>query len=413
MRVLVVATAFPYPPEDGNRLRTWNLLKEMSRRHCLSLAAFAEPFIPEEAIDAVQEFVQDLLLLPRPTRAVRLWNTALSLGSGRPYSLRIYWSRALESRLREWDRAGSFDLVHFHHPHTGQHAAALLKTPAVLDTHNVHSMIWGRMAETVSNPLLRRFCRHQRQLMRLHEPQVWELAQAVVAVSEEDAERIRTRLPRARVHVVPNGVDCEHFQPVGTAGTAPAVAFTGSMSYQANVDGVLHFVNSVWPRVQQELPQAMLYLVGGHPPRAVQRLAGPKVVVTGRVPDTRPYLARAGVAIVPLRVGGGTRLKILEALAMGKPVVSTTVGAEGIPIKEAGGIVTADTAEAFAEAVCDLLRDEARGRRMGELGRGYAVQHYDWALVAQQMEAAYQDAVKSLCAEIDRNGSGLSPRATT
>ncbi len=393
MNVLVVTSTVPYPPEDGGKLRAWHLLREMSERHSITLATYAAGEPDPGALKAMREHVEDVVLLPRPSAAARARNAALSAIGSQPYTFRNYWSSVLAEKLREWDRAQHFDLIHFHHPQTGQHARILTNTPCVLDTHNVHWMIWERIADTIANPAARWFCRRQTRLMQASEPRTWEMATAVIAVSEQDAEKMRATVPTADVHVVPNGVDCEHFHPAPEAETDPTLVFTGSMSYQANVDGVLFFTDRIWPSVLSRCPRAKLVLVGGDPPEAVRRLAGGSITVTGRVDDVAPYLQSASLSIVPLRVGGGTRLKILEALAAGKPLVSTRVGAEGIPAEKAGGVVLADEPDAFARAVCDLLDDPGRRREMGGQGRQFVLAHHHWPIVGEELEAVYARAV--------------------
>src|SRR5207247_6537861 len=215
-----------------------------------------------------------------------------------------------------------------------------------------------------------------------------------VAVSEEDAALLAARAPAARVRAIPTGVDLSYFAPGTSREDDTSLVFMGSMDWLPNEDAVLHFLEAILPRVRREVPDVTFTVVGRNPgPRLRAAAARDGIALTGRVEDIRPHVLRAAVFVVPLRVGGGTRLKIFEALAMGKAVVSTTVGAEGLPLVPGLHFVQADDPAQFADSVVALLRDSGRRRALGSAGRRLMEERYSWSQVAQEFEARCEEVV--------------------
>jgi glycosyltransferase involved in cell wall biosynthesis len=262
----------------------------------------------------------------------------------------------------------------------------------VIFTHNVESEIWRRYAETKRGRLRRALYRTQYRRMLRFEQRTLARFDGVLAVSGADRDTLERLYPeslRARPWVVPTGVDTEYFAPAAGAERPSHLVFTGSMDWLPNEDAMLFFYREVLPRIRAEVPDVSLSIVGRAPTRAVARLADdPRIEVTGRVADVRPHVRDAAVYVVPLRIGGGTRLKIFEAMSMGKAVVSTTVGAEGLDVRDGEHVVLADGAEAFARRVVDLLKDVARRRRIEAAARALVLSQYDWARVAADLERA-------------------------
>ncbi|HVF90698.1 MAG TPA: glycosyltransferase, partial [Blastocatellia bacterium] len=219
---------------------------------------------------------------------------------------------------------------------------------------------------------------------------------AVVAVSEADRDLMRDEFGLREVYDVPTGVDTEFFHPLGSAVNPRELVFTGSMDWLPNEDGMLYFVEKILPIVRQSIPDVELTIVGRNPTRqlALMAEADSRIKVTGRVDDVRPYVDRAAASIVPLRIGGGTRLKIYEAMAMARPVISTTVGAEGLPLKDGEEIFIADAPEEFAERVVRVLSDEALGARMGERGRAVVCSRFGWDRAAEKFVEVCEGVVR-------------------
>jgi glycosyltransferase involved in cell wall biosynthesis len=234
----------------------------------------------------------------------------------------------------------------------------------------------------------------QWQRLRRYEAQVCRAADQVLAVSDVDAAMLQELVPGLDVTVVPNGVDTLTYRPEFT-GLEPrmpekALVFTGTMDFRPNVDAVLWFARQVLPRVRTEMPGVRFFVVGQRPHRRLDSLqSDPAITLTGWVRDPRPYIAQAAVYVAPLRIGGGTRLKLLEAMAMGKPVVATSLGAEGYPVTDGRELLLADTPEDFATTVLGLLRAPERRAQLGQAGRRFVEQQYDWRAIVPRLEAVY------------------------
>jgi glycosyltransferase involved in cell wall biosynthesis len=238
------------------------------------------------------------------------------------------------------------------------------------------------------------FLDHEWRKLRRYEAQVCARAVLTAAVSDADRSLLAADAPGARVRTIPTGVDTAYFAPDGMHETPNEIVFTGSMDWYPNEDAVLHFADAILPRIRREVPDASFTVVGRNPTRRLQAtLVGKNVRVTGTVDDVRPYIAGAAVFAVPLRIGGGTRLKIFEALAMGKAVLSSTIGAEGLPLVPGEHFVRADEPEEFAGAVVSLLRDSDRRRRLGAAGRQLVEERYSWQEVARRFADLCAEAV--------------------
>jgi polysaccharide biosynthesis protein PslH len=224
-----------------------------------------------------------------------------------------------------------------------------------------------------------------------------QLADYVLAVSENDRASFAQYADPRRISVIPTGVDTEYFQPPAPSGSGleqpDTMAFTGSMDWMPNEDGVAYFVEKILPLIRRQIPEAAFWAVGRRPPRRIQALASNGIVVTGTVEDIRPYLAKAALCVVPLRSGSGTRIKIFEAMAMGKAVVSTSMGAEGLPVQHGKNIILADDPADFARQVVDLLRDPPRRQQLGQAARQLVVESYGWPAVAAYFDGIMQAAL--------------------
>jgi glycosyltransferase involved in cell wall biosynthesis len=271
-----------------------------------------------------------------------------------------------------------------------------LPCPSVLFTHNVEAEIWRRHVETAANPIARTALTQQWQRMLRFEADALQRFDLVLGVSDADArtfERLYPGALRTPVHVVQTGVDTAYFTPAEEASRRTHMVFTGSMDWLPNEDGMTYFCRDILPRIRQAEPDATLSIVGRAPTPAVKKLAEiAGVEVTGRVDDVRPYIAKSAVYVVPLRIGGGTRLKIFEAMSMAKAVVSTTVGAEGLPVTSGRDVDIADEPARFAHAVVHLMRDVESRRAMEAAARRLVVERYDWSAVAVDFETALSRA---------------------
>jgi glycosyltransferase involved in cell wall biosynthesis len=261
--------------------------------------------------------------------------------------------------------------------------------PKILFTHNVEAAIYRRHYETARNPMWKlAACREYRRTART-EHRYLEQADHVLTVSDTDRESFSRHIDSDKITTIPTGVDVEYFQPASEGCHPNTLVFTGSMDWLPNEDAMLYFANHILPRIRSHVPDVSVLIVGRRPSLKLQALAASdrKIHVTGAVEDVRPYIRQGSVFIVPLRIGGGTRLKIFEAMAMARPVVSTSIGAEGLPVKDGTNILIADSSEEFARAVARLLRDSLERSRLGTAARQLVEQAYSWTAVVTRFES--------------------------
>lgn len=396
MKLLWLNAGLLLPLDKGGKLRTWHLMRHLAKRHDVTYLSFEEPGQRDEDGAGMREVCSRLETIPRADVAKR--TLAFYAGAARhvmdplPYAVGKYRSARYAETVRRLLREEAFDAVVADFLPPVVNLPADLAIPSVLFTHNVEAEIWRRHAGNASNPLSRALMAQQWKRMLRFERQALSRFDLVLAVSEADRRTFDRLYPgalRRPVHVVQTGVDTAYFTPARGRERRNHLVFTGSMDWLPNEDGMLYFVREILPRIRQVEPDVTLSIVGRAPTPAVARLAElPGIEVTGRVDDVRPHVAAGEVYVVPLRIGGGTRLKIFEAMSMARAVVSTTVGAEGLPVTAGRDIVIADEPARFAQAVVHLLRNAADRQRIAEDARRLVVARYDWAAVANDFETA-------------------------
>jgi len=396
MRLLWLKSDLLLPLDKGGKLRTWNLMRHLARRHEITYLAFAEPNHTQGVIDAMHQVAARVETIPRVDPPKGSWrfyqDAALHLADPLPYAVGKYRSRAYRQRVDALLARDAFDLLVCDFLVPAVNLPWRLPCPAVIFTHNVESEIWRRHADTEASVLKRLLYRTQHRRMLRFERRTLERFDGVLAVSDADRDTFEHLYPgslRKPAHVVPTGVDTEFFAPTPSAAASRRLVFTGSMDWLPNEDAMVFFVREVLSLIRAEEPDVTLSIVGRAPTPAVRKLARePGVHVTGAVDDVRPYVDEAAVYVVPLRIGGGTRLKIFEAMAMGKAVVSTTVGAEGLPVVDGTHMMLADDPRSFARETVALIRDLDRRRQLERAARALVVSKYDWSAVAGELEQA-------------------------
>lgn len=409
--ILILTPQLPYPPRQGTALRNWGILQGLAAHHEISLLSFASPdqaLEPDPHLTAVVERIE---VVPQPARGSidRLRDL---LFTGRPDLTQRLISAEFDRRLRSWLAAYAFEWIIIEGLEMAPYRAPLVTRSAatdssinevdrvarpgiVFDDHNCEYLLQKRAARSDAGAGLRpgRWLRSlyssvQWRRLRDTEAQVCRDADVVVAVSKADAAALRAIVPEVDPLVIPNGIDVDAYANFEESAdlVQPAFVFTGTMDFRPNVDGVLWFVREVWPRVREALPEAHFYVVGRHPHPRLASLSGiPGVVVTGGVPDTRPYINAAQVYVVPLLVGGGTRLKLLESTAMGKPIVATPLAAEGFDDPDRA-MVLADGPDDFARACVTLAQSTEARDLWSARARTYAAD-YDWELLLPRLLA--------------------------
>ena len=405
MRILWLNAGLLLPLDKGGKLRTWHVMRHLAARHEISFVSFADPAATDADRDGMREVAAHVVTIPRtdPAKGTAgfYMDAARYLVDSVPYAVAKYRSAAYRAAVAELLSTRRFDAVVCDFLVPVVNLPDELPCPSILFTHNVEAEIWRRHAETASNPAAKFLLSQQWRRMSRFEQAALARFDLVLAVSEADGQMFDRLYPDALktpAHVVQTGVDTTYFAPAAAAEgqtEKPAhLVFTGSMDWLPNEDGMLYFVREILPRIRQIEPETTLSIIGRAPTPAVKRLAeAAGIEVTGRVDDVRPHIAKGSVYIVPLRIGGGTRLKIFEAMAMGKAVVSTTVGAEGLPVTTGQNVVIADEPARFAQAVVHLIRDVESRRRIEAEARRLVVERYDWSAVAGDFE----DALERTC----------------
>jgi glycosyltransferase involved in cell wall biosynthesis len=407
MRILWVKADKLLPVQNGGNIRTYHVLRHLSARHEL---AFFSYYGGAPDLDYERELQRQL---PGAV-AVSTGKRELS-GAGRaldylghlrdqpPYAVSRFAHREVQKQIQAWFREQRFDVAVCDFLDAAVNFPGNLTIPSVLFQHNVESEIWRRHAATAGNPAKKLMYDVEFRKMLRYEHAAVRKFQHVIAVSENDRRIMMRWVDGDRVSVIPTGVDLAQYRPdVSKSGISecspsePLITFVGAMDWEPNVDGVEYFCSQVWPSIKAEMPQARLRIVGRNPDRRVQKWASSdaSVEVTGRVPSVVEYLQHSAVVIVPLRIGGGTRLKIYEAMATAKAVVSTTVGAEGLDVHHGRDIILADDPGSFAQAVIMLLRDPELRRRY-EKAAAETAARYDWPSIGERFSEILQSVAET------------------
>jgi glycosyltransferase involved in cell wall biosynthesis len=395
--VVIVDEELPYPPTSGKRIRTVNLILRLARRHRITYLCHRNADADEARRAAV--FFRDHGIEPvcvdravPPKAGLGFYaRLAANLLSPLPYSVASHNSRALDRAIRAHAAAHAVDVWQCEWTPYAHALRVLDGGRKVVSAHNVESLVWQRYHETAPNGPKRWYIYHQWRKFERYERWAFAGAARSVAVSAPDAALIRTRFGGERVDVVDNGVDTSYFRPADVARDPRQILFLGSLDWRPNQDAVGLLLGQVFPKVRATEPSARLCLVGRNPPAWLRRQAArPGVELHANVDDVRPFLARSGVLAVPLRVGGGSRLKILEALACELPVVSTTVGAEGLELEPGRHLTIVPGIEHMADALVACLRDPAAAQALAQCGRQRVCQRYDWDMLADKLEQVWR-----------------------
>ncbi len=380
MKLLIVCLDLPYPTWGGG-LRNYYLMKMLARKHAVSLLVLAEKaqLALQRGTYPFEDFVQNMKVVPYPTQVSKRLSQAIHIVSGKSHSITTHTVAEMQAALNALLAYDSYDCVIFEDVVVAGYQVPN-NVKVIIDEHNIEYEICQRTYQRETAGLRKWYNWIEYRLLRSHELELCRRASAVLVTSERERIILKSMLPSSVIEAVPNGVDIETFQEVDPEREVPGrIIFTGVMAYHANVDAVIFFAQQCWPLIQAQIPGATWQIVGANPPPKVQRLArSPGITVTGSVPDVRPYLAQASVAIAPLLVGSGTRLKILEALAMRKAVVSTDIGCEGLAVESGKHLVIANQPESFAQAVVDLLKHPEMRIQLGAAGRLLVEAEYDW-----------------------------------
>jgi glycosyltransferase involved in cell wall biosynthesis len=367
------------------------MLKELKRDHHVTYLTLDDGLAGATAREQAHEYCHELVCIPHQPREKFskgfYAELLLNLASPLPYAIKKYESAEMRQQIVERSSNQTVDIVICDFLAPAINVPRKLPCPSILFQHNVEAMIWKRHFEVQDNALKKTYLRGQWRKMERFEKETCRRFDAVIAVSAEDRDQMREEYGVNAVFEVPTGVDTEFFTPSGKESIDPHnVVFTGSMDWLPNEDAIRYYTDQILPIVRRSIPNATLTVVGRNPYPGLLELSrqDPSIVVTGRVEDVRPYMERAAAYVVPLRIGGGTRLKIFEAMAMEKPIVSTTIGAEGLPVTDGRELRIADTPETFAASVVDLLTNREAARKLGQEAARVVREKFGWNGVAKR-----------------------------
>jgi polysaccharide biosynthesis protein PslH len=387
VKILWVKPGKLLPLDTGGKLRTYNILRHIAASLDVTYLSYYGGPRDRQYEQEIPKHVPGAVTLPTEDEdalgGVRYVDYLLHLPEAIPYSISRFTSSYVRQILTDWIAQGRYDVAICDFLASALNFPRNLALPTVLFQHNVETLLWQRRSQFEEKWLDRWSAKIEYLKMARFEPSQIKRFHHIFAVSPEDSTVMAGMVDPTRISVIPTGVDLStyHYDPELRVKT-PLVVFTGSMDWAPNIDGVTYFCREVWPRVMAQVPSARFRIVGRKPHPRVRELAGNSIEVTGTVPDIADHLRQAAVVVVPLRMGGGTRIKIYEAMAMGKVVVSTRVGAEGLDVHHAEDIFLADEPKQFADYVITLLRDETT-RRQYESAAAATAQRHDWSAVTQ------------------------------
>jgi polysaccharide biosynthesis protein PslH len=383
------------------------LMTQLSRHHDLTATMLVDDdeFNADECLRAMQTYCREVILVPNPWGRGGLTKRLLqlrSLASTRSFERLRVTLPALQQTLDRVLRAKRFDVVNLEFPYLGHYdlrraPPGQKPPPVIVDSHDIEYDLARQFASASGNLVRRLYAGANWRKLRREELRTYCDASGVYLCSAADEQRLLDQVPGVRTAVIPNAADVEYYKPRPTdpPPDGRTVVYFGLLSTVPNIDGVTHFAQSIWPRIAAAHSQARWKIIGGRAPPSLLALAGSRVELTGFVSDLRPHLAAAAVVVVPLRLGGGTRLKIVEAMAMGKAIVSTTLGVEGIEAIPGRDLVVADEPAAFADAVNGLLATPSLAARIGQSARQLAVERYSWSGAARALEGFYHQILEN------------------
>jgi glycosyltransferase involved in cell wall biosynthesis len=409
MRVLWLSHFIPYPPIGGNRQRSFNLIRNVSRRDEVSLIAFNLLNEPDKQLVDYQIELKkycasvEFWSMPLRWRSIQWWaKSAVSPLLHDPFASRAFWSKRVAERWKNALLGHIGAVLHIDSPDLALFTDLATNFSKVLNHHNCESAMADRRAQLDQNAIRRFYLRAQAHKLNELEQRICPRFDVNTVVSESDALLLRARAPNAHFHVVENGTDLTYFQTSHLPIEPKSLIFAGSMNWYGNISAVQYFASEVFPLIQKECKDAHLYLAGNSPPKWVLEWAAQNgsVTVVPSPADIRPWLDRAAVFVCPIFDGGGTRLKILDAMAMGKAVVSTSIGCEGLRVKNGENIMVADGPKEFASAVLCLLENDALRLQIGAAGRVLVEKEYSWERISLELQQAYRCALNREACEL-------------
>ena len=393
MKILFILPYSPVPATFGGALRVAHVIEQATHRHEVTIIAIGRPGDADKLRAHFHSKLADVRIVARnwPRKHRRLAQ-GVSLLTRHSFFYMLARNSLMQKAITKLLSETRFDLIQVEFAHMGLYRLDT-ESPKVLDSHNVEYENFRRMWQKNRSLLKRIHYRSEYKKFRREEIESCSRFDKMFVTSDHDKKILDEDVPAIPKYVVPNGVDSSYFTPTGEPYEPHSIVFTGAMSYLPNHDGILYFLEEIFPLIERVKADAKMYIVGSNPPKSVRRLARKNVIVTGFVDDVRPYIRRSSVYAVPLRMGSGTRLKILEALSMKIPIVTTSIGCEGITVRHDETAMIADSPEQFAAAVVDLFTNADRRARLISKGYDLVTAKYTWEVIGNLLDALYHDIV--------------------
>ena len=404
LKILFLTNRSPYPITDGQSRRTYNILKGLARRHDVSLLSLYESpkEIEPNSIHHLKEFCErvEMLLAPPKTVSIGMATRLLmSIFSPEPYTIWRHYSQEYVDRVWACLKSTTFDVVHCDALPLAYVMRGLRAPVRALTDHDVSYVKAERLAQQRRNVAVKCFISYEAMKLKRLERRIFRHVDIGIAVSECDSQVLQALCPEGRFAVVENGVDTKAFTPNSDAVESDTLLWVGGFQHYPNYEAVRYLIEDIYPVIKRAKPQVKLYIVGGSVPASLMRLAvnDTSILFTGFVDDPVPFIQRAAVFVAPILSGGGTKLKVLEAMAAGKAIVSTSIGVEGIEGEDCEHFMVADTPEVFSLRVVSLMNDYALRARLGANARKRSVEKYDWEAICDSISKVYQDARRNVC----------------
>ena len=396
MKILWVKAGKLWPVDTGGKIRSFNILRHLATDHAVTLLSYyGGERDPDYETAIAQQLPGALTIYTKAPEGILAQSIdyIFQVPSPIPYAVSKFTDSQVRDEVEGRLKDGSADVAVCDFLSASLNFPETSPTPAVLFQHNVETMLWRRLAETEKSPLKKLSYRIEARKMADYEPKALRRFGHVIAVSDHDRKEMLSLAPGSMITVVPTGVDTQQYQPCPSASANPAViVFTGSMDWEPNIDAVEYFCREIFPSVRTAFPGARFQIVGRNPHSRVRKLASPSVEVTGTVASIADYLRNATVVVVPLRIGGGTRLKIFEAMAMRKALISTSIGAEGLELTSGKDCLIANDPQSFAAAILAVLQDPMLRKNYEDNAFALAAR-YDWSQIARKFAEALNAAI--------------------
>ncbi len=394
MKILFITSQFPFPPDSGWNIRVFNFIRFLSERHRITLLSFYTEKDNLANFSELTKHCSEIYPLKRSSSYNPL-DLVKGMFTRIPFSIWNYRSRKMEKKAKEIISSRKYDVIQVEDIHMSQYLPWDCSGLKILDMHNVESEYLERFSEIEKNVFKKYYASLTAGKLKKYEVTNSKKFDICLAVSEKDLKTFQLFAQPKIMEVIPNGVNLSYFTPAGVEADPSTLLFLGKLDYRPNVDALVYFMEKIWPRLIEKIPEAKFVVVGKDLPENLRNsLKSRNVILKGYVEDIRKVLSGCAVMVVPLRYGGGTRIKILEAFAMGKPVVSTSLGCEGIEVHSGEEILIADTPESFADSVVEVLTDPDLSKKLSQKGRGLVQEKYDWEKITWKLEEIYLRTIK-------------------